>query len=140
MRTVQARGSGLPTPGRLPAVAGLLTDDAPPGWAVRVLESGRALLLVDGVDEVPASERDNTRTWLTSSSWIRGKPTISQCGRGPAVATSPRRISGSATAGQMVVRPAHIGRNPVGQPRMGDCRTALLPDDVGAGQDGERIE
>lgn len=65
LRTVQARGSGLPTPGRLPAVAGLLTDDAPPGWAVRVLESGRALLLVDGVDEVPASERDNTRTWLT---------------------------------------------------------------------------
>ncbi|MFJ9027755.1 NACHT domain-containing protein [Streptomyces sp. NPDC102274] len=65
LRTVHARGLGLPTPAQLPAAAGILADEAPRGWARRVLESGRALLLVDGVDEVPESGRENARTWLT---------------------------------------------------------------------------
>ncbi|MFE3742284.1 NACHT domain-containing protein [Streptomyces sp. NPDC059134] len=64
LRTVHARGTGLPTPSRLSSVAQILTDDAPPGWERRVLEAGRGFLLVDGVDEVPPDEREHTRVWL----------------------------------------------------------------------------
>lgn len=36
----------------------------PLGWITEQMESGRALLLVDGVDEVPSEERDAARSWL----------------------------------------------------------------------------
>jgi Leucine-rich repeat (LRR) protein len=36
----------------------------PPGYVHRVLASGRGLILVDGVDEVPDDERDAARRWL----------------------------------------------------------------------------
>nr|WP_231717328.1 NACHT domain-containing protein [Streptomyces paludis] len=41
-----------------------MTDDPPPGWARRVLSAGRALLLIDGVDEIPPGEREEARRWL----------------------------------------------------------------------------
>jgi hypothetical protein len=62
LRTVHRRG--LPSPDQLPAVAGTLAGEPPPGWARRVLESGRCLLLVDGVDEVPSAARENVKVWL----------------------------------------------------------------------------
>ncbi|HEY9327980.1 MAG TPA: NACHT domain-containing protein [Streptomyces sp.] len=37
---------------------------APAGWADRVLSEGRGLVLVDGVDEVPARLRQRTERWL----------------------------------------------------------------------------
>ncbi|MER5279291.1 NACHT domain-containing protein [Streptomyces sp. NPDC002809] len=37
---------------------------APSGWADRLLSQGRALVLVDGVDEVPARLRTHTERWL----------------------------------------------------------------------------
>ncbi|WP_328867540.1 NACHT domain-containing protein [Streptomyces sp. NBC_00304] len=37
---------------------------APYGWADRLLSQGRALVLVDGVDEVPARLRNHTERWL----------------------------------------------------------------------------
>ncbi|RFU85734.1 NACHT domain-containing protein [Streptomyces triticagri] len=38
---------------------------APPeGWAERVLGAGRALVLVDGLDEVPSADRARVRDWL----------------------------------------------------------------------------
>lgn len=36
----------------------------PDGWVHRVLESGNALLLVDGVDELPENQRVKVREWL----------------------------------------------------------------------------
>lgn len=45
-------------------VTGLLTGIMPPGWVHRVLKAGKGLLLVDGVDEVPPSKRQQVREWL----------------------------------------------------------------------------
>ncbi|MFJ2161126.1 NACHT domain-containing protein [Streptomyces sp. NPDC087856] len=57
--------------GQLPSPAHFLTavgcPHAPPeGWAERVLTTGRALILVDGLDEIPSADRHRTRDWLLS--------------------------------------------------------------------------
>ncbi|MFJ3906643.1 NACHT domain-containing protein [Streptomyces sp. NPDC090025] len=65
LRTLRARGGGFPSPAGLPEVAGLMIDSAPEGWAGRVLAAGRALLLVDGLDEVGAADRDDAHHWLS---------------------------------------------------------------------------
>ncbi|MEU0659054.1 NACHT domain-containing protein [Streptomyces lavendulocolor] len=63
LRTLTRHGERLPAPDRfLPAVGCPLAP--PDGWADRVLSSGRGLILVDGIDEVPEPERDRTRRWL----------------------------------------------------------------------------
>lgn len=55
----------LPRPEEyLDDVAGNLSGLMPRGWAHRRLLSGQALLLVDGVDEVIASQRQAVRQWL----------------------------------------------------------------------------
>jgi hypothetical protein len=43
-----------------PAIAGTM----PEKWVHHVLRSGRAIILVDGVDEVSASQREEVQTWL----------------------------------------------------------------------------
>ncbi|MEU9057710.1 NACHT domain-containing protein [Streptomyces sp. NPDC048430] len=63
--TVRARGSTFPGPAQLSDAAGLAVDRAPEGWAGRVLEAGRALLLVDGLDEVPPEDREQAHAWLS---------------------------------------------------------------------------
>lgn len=65
MRALRAQGLPLPGPAQLPSVAGVLADDPPPGWANRVLKARRGFLLIDGLDEVPAAEREETRVWLS---------------------------------------------------------------------------
>ncbi|MFF3032635.1 NACHT domain-containing protein [Streptomyces rubiginosohelvolus] len=65
LRTLRARGMTFPRPAELSGAAGLAVDTAPEGWAGRVLEAGRALLLVDGLDEVPPEEREQAHDWLS---------------------------------------------------------------------------
>lgn len=65
LRTLTRQGAALPAPGRfLEAVGCPVAGSQPAGWADRVLASGRALLLVDGLDEIPERERELTRRWL----------------------------------------------------------------------------
>lgn len=55
----------LPAPGEFLRAAGIpLHGSAPAGWADRLLQQGRALVLVDGVDEVPERLRKRTERWL----------------------------------------------------------------------------
>lgn len=65
LRSLRTRRSGFPAPAELPEVAGLMIDSAPDGWAGRVLAAGRALLLVDGLDEVTQDDRDDAHAWLS---------------------------------------------------------------------------
>ncbi|MFF3404039.1 NACHT domain-containing protein [Streptomyces sp. NPDC002659] len=65
LRTLRAHGGAFPAPSQLPTAAHLPVDEAPQGWVGRVLKAGRALLLVDGVDEVPQDDRAAAHRWLT---------------------------------------------------------------------------
>ncbi|MEV5751349.1 NACHT domain-containing protein [Actinoallomurus sp. NPDC052308] len=59
-------GGTLPTPERfLEGVADPITGLMPAGWVHRVLGSGRALLMIDGVDELPGARRRALRPWLS---------------------------------------------------------------------------
>lgn len=55
----------LPLPEEFLKAAGVPLS-APPGWVEGLMLSGRALVLVDGVDEVPQRLRGRTETWLRS--------------------------------------------------------------------------
>ncbi|MFF3841257.1 NACHT domain-containing protein [Streptomyces sp. NPDC001930] len=65
LRTVRAQGRPFPTPAELSLAAELQVDNPPEGWVRRVLESGRGLLLVDGLDEVPREDRTAAARWLS---------------------------------------------------------------------------
>ncbi|MEV0402810.1 NACHT domain-containing protein [Actinoallomurus sp. NPDC050550] len=54
--------SGLPQPEDF--VTGPLQGLMPPGWVHRVLDAGRGIILIDGVDEVPLGKREQVRRWL----------------------------------------------------------------------------
>ncbi|MFF4315071.1 NACHT domain-containing protein [Streptomyces sp. 900105755] len=65
LRTVIRGADPFPAPAAfLTAVGGPLS--APEGWAERVLTAGRGLILVDGLDEIPANDRYRVRDWLLS--------------------------------------------------------------------------
>ncbi|WP_457031230.1 NACHT domain-containing protein [Kitasatospora sp. P5_F3] len=65
LRKLARQGNFTPRPDELLALDGrLCADQQPSGWAHRVLDSGRAMLLVDGLDEVPESQRQETLGWL----------------------------------------------------------------------------
>ncbi|MGW3652147.1 NACHT domain-containing protein [Streptomyces sp. NPDC000878] len=55
----------LPLPEDFLRASGVPLTPAP-GWAEELLASGRALVLVDGVDEVPSRLRARTEAWLKS--------------------------------------------------------------------------
>ncbi|WP_327402220.1 NACHT domain-containing protein [Streptomyces sp. NBC_01288] len=57
--------------GQLPSPAAFLSSTGcphtpPEGWTERVLTAGRALILIDGLDEIPSADRHRTRDWLLS--------------------------------------------------------------------------
>ncbi|WP_443071487.1 NACHT domain-containing protein [Streptomyces sp. NBC_01465] len=57
------RADTLPTPALF--LASVACPHTPPdGWAERVLRSRRALVMVDGLDEIPGPDRARTKSWL----------------------------------------------------------------------------
>ncbi|WP_210593355.1 serine protease [Streptomyces sp. GESEQ-35] len=64
LRTLHSQDGAFPSPAGLPHAARLVVDQPPDGWSGRVLEAGRALLLVDGLDEVPQTDREEAHRWL----------------------------------------------------------------------------
>ncbi len=65
LRTLTRGGAKLPTPDEFLSEVGCpLASVQPTGWFDRVLRSGRGLLLVDGIDEIPDGERQEARRWL----------------------------------------------------------------------------
>ncbi|WP_103337876.1 NACHT domain-containing protein [Amycolatopsis sp. CA-126428] len=57
--------SPLPAPERfLDEVGRHIADEMPPGWVHRHLRDGRAVVLVDGLDEVPDERRREVHEWL----------------------------------------------------------------------------
>ncbi|RKN04539.1 NACHT domain-containing protein [Streptomyces radicis] len=63
LRALTRSGGELPAPRDFLSAVGC-PHTPPEGWAERVLSARRALLLVDGVDEVPEPRRADTRRWL----------------------------------------------------------------------------
>ncbi|MGW4130852.1 NACHT domain-containing protein [Amycolatopsis japonica] len=57
--------SSLPRPEQFLEVgARNISGEMPAGWVHGLLSSGKALVLVDGVDELPESQRNRARNWL----------------------------------------------------------------------------
>jgi Leucine-rich repeat (LRR) protein len=59
--------SGLPAPEDFPNfITNIITDTMPGGWVHAELTSGRAIVLVDGLDEIPIPQREDVRVWLNN--------------------------------------------------------------------------
>jgi hypothetical protein len=57
----------LPSPDQFVQMVGRhITDNMPNGWVERSLMSGSALVLIDGVDELPSERHDAVRRWIHS--------------------------------------------------------------------------
>ncbi|MFJ2185946.1 NACHT domain-containing protein [Streptomyces anulatus] len=66
LRSVIRKGKDLPLPDQfLPAVGCPLSGTQPAGWVDRVLSAQRALVMIDGIDEIPEAERQETKKWVS---------------------------------------------------------------------------
>jgi hypothetical protein len=55
----------LPAPEEFPLAVGRnVAHEMPDGWVHGLLRDGRALVLLDGVDEMPEGQREHVRSWL----------------------------------------------------------------------------
>jgi predicted HTH transcriptional regulator len=61
IRLRQCKGGSLPTPDDFPEFVATSLGHPPAEWVKSVLKEGRALLLLDGVDEIPNAHRETTR-------------------------------------------------------------------------------
>ncbi len=77
----------LPRPEAFPGlVASAVAAEMPEPWVQEQLHAGRGLVLVDGVDEIPASRRDAVRAWLEdlvgsfedSRFFVTSRPTLEE--------------------------------------------------------------
>jgi hypothetical protein len=60
-------GKDLPAPEEfLTEVGRHIAADKPQGWVTKLLRDGRALVLIDGADELPEAQRRLARTWLAT--------------------------------------------------------------------------
>ncbi|WP_221349109.1 NACHT domain-containing protein [Streptomyces beigongshangae] len=65
LRTLARKDAELPVPDDFLRWTGCpLVGTEPKGWATRVLQHGRGVLLIDGADEIPKDDRVRTRAWL----------------------------------------------------------------------------
>ncbi|MFE6161314.1 NACHT domain-containing protein [Streptomyces sp. NPDC056486] len=65
LRTLVREGTELPLPDDFLRRMGCPhVGTEPDGWTARVLQNGRGLLLIDGLDEIPKADRARTREWL----------------------------------------------------------------------------
>lgn len=65
LRTLARKDAELPMPEDFLRWIGCpLVGTQPDGWAARVLQHGRGVLLIDGADEIPKDDRTRVRTWL----------------------------------------------------------------------------
>lgn len=65
IRLRQCTDTELPSPENFPRlVAPSVSGEMPLGWVHDQLRSGRAIVLIDGVDEVPEQQREKVRLWL----------------------------------------------------------------------------
>ncbi|MGW2477610.1 NACHT domain-containing protein [Streptomyces sp. NPDC001665] len=65
LRTLTRGGAKLPAPDEfLSAVDCPIAALQPAGWFDRVLRTGRGLILIDGIDEIPEDDRNDARRWL----------------------------------------------------------------------------
>ncbi|WP_447036025.1 NACHT domain-containing protein [Streptomyces sp. DSM 118878] len=65
LRALTRKGAGLPMPQDfLHWIDCPLVGTEPDGWAARVLRHGRAVMLIDGADEIPKGERNRVKAWL----------------------------------------------------------------------------
>ena len=61
-------GKELPLPSIFPILIDrvALTESLPNGWVAHQLENGRALVLIDGLDEMSQEQRETVRRWIDS--------------------------------------------------------------------------
>ncbi|MGB8941731.1 MAG: NACHT domain-containing protein [Streptomyces sp.] len=65
LRTLVREGTELPLPDDFLRRMGCpLAGTEPAGWTARLLQNGRGVLLIDGLDEIPHADRSRTRDWL----------------------------------------------------------------------------
>lgn len=65
IRLRQLVDRGLPQPEDFPQLlAPMFADTMPLGWVHRQLEDGRAIVLIDGLDEVSEGMRDEVHDWV----------------------------------------------------------------------------
>ncbi|MFF4952217.1 NACHT domain-containing protein [Streptomyces chattanoogensis] len=65
LRTLARKDAELPMPDDfLRRIGCPLVGTEPDGWAARVLQHGRGVLLIDGADEIPKDDRRRARAWL----------------------------------------------------------------------------